>query len=62
LQFSNPALAEKLTLARLEDAQKSGAEILICEDPGTLYQLSKYASSHDLIVLGLYELLAGNLI
>lgn len=62
LQFSSPALAEKLTLARLEDAQNSGAEILICEDPGTLYQLSKYADSRGFTVLGLYEWLAKNIL
>lgn len=62
LQFSNPELADKLTAARLEDAQKSGAEILICEDPGTLYQLSKHADSRGFTVLGLYELLAKNVL
>jgi hypothetical protein len=58
LQFSNPELAEILTLARLEDAHKSGAEVLICDDPGTLFQLSKYADSHDFAIVGLYEQLA----
>ena len=61
LQFSKPELAEKLTMTRLEDAQKSGAEVLVCEDPGTLYQLSKYAELEGFRVLSLYELLAENL-
>jgi Fe-S oxidoreductase len=61
LQFSKPDLAEKLTLARLDDARDSGAEVLISEDPGTLYQLSKYADSYGLGVVGLYEILAQNL-
>ena len=61
LQFSRPALAEKLTRARLQDAHNSGAKTLICEDPGTLYHLSKYAAEYDLPVLGLYELLAEQL-
>jgi Fe-S oxidoreductase len=62
LQFSKPELAEQLTLARLEDAQKSGADILICEDPGTLYQLSQHAGSFGFTILGLYELLAENVL
>lgn len=62
LQFSKPELAEQLTLARLEDAQKSGAHNLVCEDPGTLYQLSQYADSYSFTILGLYELLAENVL
>lgn len=58
LQFSKPELAEKLTRARLQDAQNSGAKTIICEDPGTLHQLNKYASEYGLQVQGLYELLA----
>jgi Fe-S oxidoreductase len=62
LQFSKPELAEKLTLARLQDAQKSSADTLLCEDPGTLYQLSQYAESFGFSVLSLYELLAENVL
>ena len=61
LQFSKPELADRLTLARLEDARNSGAELLICEDPGTLYQMQKHAGPLGLQVHGLYELLAENL-
>jgi Fe-S oxidoreductase len=58
LQFTQPQLAEKLTRARLEDAQASGAQILICEDAGTLAQLARFAGDYGLHVKGLYELLA----
>ena len=54
-------LAEKLTRARVKDAQKSGAKTIISEDPGTLYHLNKFASEYDLQVVGLYQLLADNL-
>ena len=57
LQFTKPDIAEKLTLARLEDAQRSGAKLLICDDPGTLHQLDGAAESFGLEVRGLYDLL-----
>ncbi|HRQ39904.1 MAG TPA: hypothetical protein PLD25_18505 [Chloroflexota bacterium] len=62
LQFSNPALAERLTRARLQDAQNSGAGLLICEDPATLHYLHRFAGEYGLRVQGLYELLAGQVI
>lgn len=62
LQFSNPELAQKLTVARLQDAWKSGAEVLVCEDAGTLVQLSESAEVYGLGVLGLFELLAENVL
>ena len=58
LQFSNPELAEKLTRARLEDAQNVGAKKLLCDDPATLYQLSRFAGEYDVQVAGLFEELA----
>ncbi|MFN2134527.1 MAG: hypothetical protein ACK2UK_01145 [Candidatus Promineifilaceae bacterium] len=58
IQFTNPALAERLTRGRLEDAKKNGAGRLICDDPATLHQLRRYAADYDLEVSGLYELLA----
>ena len=61
LQFTTPELAEKLTLARLEDAENSGARLLVTEDPGTLKQLSEKADRFGLRVHGLYELLAEHL-
>ncbi|MCL4264379.1 MAG: (Fe-S)-binding protein [Anaerolineae bacterium] len=62
LQFSNLALAERLTRARLQDAKDSGAQLLICEDPATLHHLNRYAGEYGLRVKGLYELLAGQVI
>ncbi|GIK56859.1 MAG: (Fe-S)-binding protein [Chloroflexi bacterium] len=62
IQFSSPALAERLTRARLQDAQASGAQLLICEDPATLHHLNRYAGEYGLRVQGLYELLAQRVI
>ncbi|MCA9835943.1 MAG: (Fe-S)-binding protein [Trueperaceae bacterium] len=59
--FSNPELAEKLTRARLEDAQKQGAEVIYCEDSADLSQLNRYAADYGLELKGLYELLADHL-
>lgn len=62
LQFTKPDIAEKLSLARLEDAKQSGAQLLISDDPGTLKQLDEYAQDFGLQVKGLYELLFEQLI
>lgn len=62
LQFSNPELADKLTRARLQDAVESGANLLICEDPGTLAHLSRHADDFGVQVVGLYSLLAERLV
>ncbi len=61
LQFTQPALADQLTWARLEDVAKSGAQLAITEDPATLYQLNRHASRFNLQVQDLYELLAEQL-
>ncbi len=61
LQFTKPDIAEKLTRARLEDGQASGAHLLVCEDPGTLAQLALYAGEYGLQVRCLYDLLAEQL-
>jgi Fe-S oxidoreductase len=61
LQFTKPDIAEKLTLARLEDAQGSGAQLLISDDPGTLKKLDEAASASGLRVGGLFELLVDQL-
>ena len=58
LQFSRPDIAEALTRARLEDARATGASSVLCEDPGTLYHLDRYASEYGLEVRGLFESLA----
>jgi Fe-S oxidoreductase len=61
LQFTRPDIAEKLTLARLVDARKSGAQRLFSDDAGTLKQLSLYADGVGLRIQGLYEWLAQQL-
>ena len=58
LQFTRPDIAEALTRARLEDARGTGAEHILCDDPGTAYQLTRYAPEYGLSVLDLYDELA----
>ena len=62
VQFTRPDVADALTRARLDDARTAGAEVLLCEDPGTLHHLNRFAASMGLRVQGLYELLAERLI
>jgi Fe-S oxidoreductase len=59
LQFTQPALSEQLTMGRLHDALQTGARRVVCEDPGTLNALQRAAGQVKMEVLGLYELLAG---
>ncbi|GIV95699.1 MAG: hypothetical protein KatS3mg057_0356 [Herpetosiphonaceae bacterium] len=61
LQFTQPELADQLTLARLQDAANHGAFMLISEDPGSLAHLNRHASRFALKIQGLYELLARHL-
>jgi Fe-S oxidoreductase len=61
LQFTHPHIAESLTRDRLEDAQDSGARLLLCEDSGTLSKLAGLADEFGLRIQGLYELLAAHL-
>jgi Fe-S oxidoreductase len=61
LQFTKPGLADKLTTARLSDAQSVGARMLITEDPATLYHLNRFAGDYGLSISGMYELLAEQL-
>lgn len=61
LQFTQPHLADHLTFARLGDVVKSGAQVAITEDAGTLYQLNRHAARFGVRVQGLYELLADSL-
>ena len=61
LQFARPDLADLLTKARLADAKSRGADRLVTEDPGTLFQLQRFAAEFGLEVQGLYELLAERL-
>ena len=62
LQFTRPAIADKLTHARLEDARQSGARVLFTDDPGTLHTLREKVEEYGLRIYGLYEWLAGHLI
>ena len=61
LQFTQPDLAEKLTRARLQDAQQAGAQLLITEEAGTLHALNAAATEYGLHVQGLYEILSTHL-
>ncbi len=62
LQFSMPHLSMMLASVRLEDAQKTGARLLLTEAPGDLALLSRLAPRFGLRLQGLYELLAEHLI
>lgn len=62
LQFSKPAIAAALTRERLLDGQRTGAKLLVTEDPGTLHELKRAAGELDLEVKGLYELLAERIV
>jgi Fe-S oxidoreductase len=55
-QWTQPALAEKLTRARIEEAKSAGATGIVTEDPQCAAELAKYAEG--LPVVNLVELLA----
>ena len=61
IRVVRPGVADALTHARLEDARSRGAEIVVSDDPATLWQLDLHAESFGLRVQGLYELLANRL-
>jgi Fe-S oxidoreductase len=61
LQFTQPAISDQLTQARLADAANVGALRIITEDPGCLAQLNRHAPQFGLQVEGLYEFLANQL-
>ncbi len=56
-EFTQPALAEKLTRERLDEARRAGARGIITEDPQCTAQLAKYAEG--LPVVNLVEMIAG---
>jgi Fe-S oxidoreductase len=62
VQFTQPDLAEKLTRARLADAQTSGAAVIVTDDAGTLYQLARFSAEYDLQTMSLFTLLANQLL
>jgi Fe-S oxidoreductase len=61
LQFTQPAISDQLTQARLNDAVNAGARRIITEDPDCLAHLSRHAPQYGLQVEGLYEFLASHL-
>jgi Fe-S oxidoreductase len=62
VQFTNPHISDHLTYARLADAQKAGAQVVITEDPGCLSHMNRHALRFGLHVQGFYELLADHLV
>jgi Fe-S oxidoreductase len=62
LEYTQPHIANHLTYSRLADAQQSGAQLIVTEDPGSLVQLRKHAFRFNLEVQGLYQLLARQII
>lgn len=61
LQFSKPTIAAALTRERLLDGQRTGAQLLVTEDPGTLHELKRGAGEVGVEVKGLYEVLVERL-
>ena len=61
LQYTQPHIAHHLVYSRLADAQDTGAQVLITEDPGTLVHLKRHAHRFGLRLQGLYPLLADHL-
>lgn len=59
LEFTHPDVADKLADARLEDATRAGAALLVTDEPACLHKLSGRPSSMP--VRGLYDLLAERL-
>ena len=62
LQFTNPHISDQLAYSRLEDARKTGAQVIVTEDPGCLSHLNKHASRFELRIQGCYEMLADHLL
>ncbi len=58
LEYTHPQLADSLTRARLEDAKRTGCQVVVTEDPGCLIHLDRLAPEFGLEVRGLYETIA----
>jgi Fe-S oxidoreductase len=56
LQFTQPALAEQLARTRIREAQATGADIILTDDPLDTVTLNKFADGMP--VLNLYQVLA----
>lgn len=61
LDFTQPRLSALLAQTRLAEAQASGVQTLITDDPYTLFHLQKHATNGHVVVKGLFELLAEQL-
>jgi Fe-S oxidoreductase len=61
LQFTQPALADALTGARLSDAAEAGAGAVVSYGAGTVAYLERQPQARDLRVHCLYDLLAAQL-
>ena len=61
IRVVRPDVADALTRARLADARSRGADVVVSDDPATLWQLEMHAETFGLRVQGLYELLADRL-
>lgn len=62
LRFSLPHMAYLLAHARLQDAQRQGAQVVVTEAPGDLALFTEVAPRLGMRVQGLYELLASQLV
>ena len=62
LEFTHPALAERMTRERLVEAASTGAEVLVTEDPAALASFTTQADGTPIKIEGLYELLVQQLV
>jgi Fe-S oxidoreductase len=62
VQFTEPHIARHLDYSRLGDAQKTGAQVIVTEDPACLHRLTPLAPRFGLRVVGLYEALAEHIV
>lgn len=58
LEFTHPALAERMTRDRLAEAAATSAHMLITEDPAALAHLERFADGAGIKVAGLFEMIA----
>jgi len=58
LEFTHPALAERMTRDRLAEAAATGAHMLVTEDPAALAHLERFADGAGIKVAGLFEMIA----
>jgi Fe-S oxidoreductase len=61
LEFTHPALAERMTRDRLAEAASTGANLLVTEDPAALAHFAAHANEAAIRIEGLYELVGQQL-